>query len=496
MTLSLTVPLHRGETLASFCSRTAARNGLPSARVFAAHLGFSFNGLSAGKRQDVERFAQAVGRLPESLGPALVQSDGIHVAVAGEKLPRPYLQRHRLRFCPHCVQEDEANGTGRAGTRAYGRMAWLVSLIRTCPIHRTRLLTSARSRPEALDDFFVRLGWELPLMPEHLRKSVRQQPTRLETYVVDRLNGDRTHVPFLDELPMYAAGQLSDWVGAVLMFGVDFKPNEMTEDNWREAGGEGFEALSEGERGFRQFLKSLHPKSSPGGLGSADPSSVYGQLYTSLMFCSGDAAFDRIRAIVREASQEHLPLASRQVGPHSCRTDVGARNRSDGALAGPAEPQQDSCPDDGSGPISVAAAAKLMRSTRPAVMALVKQGLLVNSPARDGAAQPAIDPDDLRRFTSTYVSVGRLSQEFGIGTARLRAALTALGVKPAFDAALVGTTYFHRDVILEQARSLASTLGLRKRMPASGTSEEFFAALTRIQRRKPAGLRLGAAKPK
>ncbi|RVK42994.1 TniQ family protein [Sinorhizobium meliloti] len=492
--LSLTVPLHSGETLASFCSRTAARNGLPSARVFAAHLGFSFNGLSAGKRQDVERFAQAVGRFPESLGPALVQSDGIHVAVAGEKLPRTYLQRNRLRFCPHCVQEDEASGAGRAGTRAYGRMAWLVSLIRTCPIHHTKLLTSARSRPEALDDFFVRLGWELLLMPEHLRKSVPQQPTGLETYVVDRLNGDRTHMPFLDDLPMYAAGQLSEWVGAVLMFGVDFKPNEMTEDNWREAGGEGFGALSEGEHGFRQFLKSLHPKCSSGRLGSADPSSVYGQLYTSLMLCSGDAAFDRIRAIVREVSLEHLPLASRNVGPDL--SDGDGRDHRDGALADPVEPQQDSCPVDGSGSLSVAAAAKLMRSTRPAVIALVKQGLLVTAAALDGAAQPAIDPDGLRRFMSTYVSVGRLSQEFGIGTARLGTALTALGVKPAFDAALVGTTYFHRDVILEQTRSLASTLGLRKRMPASGTSEEFFAALTRIQRREPAGLRLGAVTPK
>ncbi|WP_164827488.1 TniQ family protein [Sinorhizobium meliloti] len=304
--LSLTVPLHSDETLTSYCSRTAAANGLPSATVFATHLGFSFRRLANGNPADVNTFGEAVGLQYDNLRHALIVRDNMQLTIAGESVPQMHLQRQRLRFCPHCILEDETTRAGRSRARAYARLNWSVTFIRTCPIHRTKLVTSDKTSFNAVHDFVVRLQWERPKMAAHLLNSKAQETTKFEAYIADRLVGRASGLELLDEMPLYAAAQMTEWVGAAAIHGPRFKLEDITAEQWHEAGKEGFEIMSHGEAGFRSFLEPLCTNYSTG-QGSVGPRAVFGRIYSTLKTRQNDPAYDRVREIVREVAVDRLP---------------------------------------------------------------------------------------------------------------------------------------------------------------------------------------------
>lgn len=305
--LSITVPLHTDEIITSYCSRIAAANGIPSARVFANDMTLDFTGLANGKPAAVQRLAELVRLTPSQIEHAVVVTDQKHAHVSGQTFSRPHFRRHRLRFCPHCIMEDEAANFGRRQSRAYGRMNWLITFIRTCPVHRARLITSIKTSTIAVHDFVVRLGWERPNMSEHLLASSRQEPTKLERYVSNRLLGKESGMRLLDSMPLYAAAQTAEWVGATMTQGVDFMPDSLSEMDWQEAAKAGFEVLADGKAGVRRFLEDLCAKytTNPG---VRQGGKVLGRFYALLKWQRRDPAYDPIREIVHSVAAECLPL--------------------------------------------------------------------------------------------------------------------------------------------------------------------------------------------
>ncbi|WDZ81362.1 TniQ family protein (plasmid) [Ensifer adhaerens] len=300
------MPLHSDETIASYCSRTAAVNGLPKAAVFASHLGFSFRGLANGNRADVDTFADAVGLSYDELRHALMVTDGTRLWIGGECVPRTQLQRQRLRFCPHCVVEDETIGTGRRGTRAYARVNWSVSAIRTCLLHRTKLVTSEKTSRSAVYDFTARLNWERPTMQAHVEDAEAQEPSRLEHYVAGRLVGAASAGALLDVMPLYAAIKTTEWVGAAALFGTKISFEEVTDAQWHQAGKAGFDIMCEGESSVRSFFASLCSDYFSNRV-SMHPAAVFGKLYRLLKSRESDPGFECVRQICREVAVTQLP---------------------------------------------------------------------------------------------------------------------------------------------------------------------------------------------
>ncbi|WDZ79138.1 TniQ family protein (plasmid) [Ensifer adhaerens] len=300
--LSLRLPFHSDETLISYCSRTAVALGHTNSRTFACHMGFTLEGLAHGNPADVETFGYIANLDSRALKAAVVKREGDFTFIGGERLTRLYVRRSPLRFCPHCLDHDEINGPGRSGVRAYGRRNWLVALIRCCPIHGTKIVTSDIAGTTHVNDFMVRLAWERPNMRSHRMHSTPAKPTKLEQYVARRLQGVPSGYAFLDAMPLHVVAHMTELVGTVHIKGI-LEP--VRREHYFDYEDAGFEIMSAGEESFRKFLRSLHANFRRSSMHSL--AGVYGRLYTGVRL--KDRSYDRVRAVMRDVALAELPFA-------------------------------------------------------------------------------------------------------------------------------------------------------------------------------------------
>ena len=141
-----TLTYGEGETPASFVSRLAGLHGAGSARRFCGDLGLDFRGIVDGRPQALSDLAGLAGA---SLG-ALRRNSIFREAsggfvLRGERLLKSSLRRGRLHVCPECLKSDIATGDLFPEIAARGRVTWLVTPVRTCPIHGMALVEAAAS---------------------------------------------------------------------------------------------------------------------------------------------------------------------------------------------------------------------------------------------------------------------------------------------------------------------------------------------------------------
>jgi len=307
--LSNLLPFHAGEeTVASFASRLSAACGYRHPRSFAADLGFDFQALAVGDETAVATFASLLDRRKEDLLPGVVRSSDDRMnTVRGESLTRALLQRQRLRFCPHCIREDEIRREGRRGFRSFGRLEWLVTAVRVCRDHGTSLITCEHLPvPMFAHDFVTNLAEETGRMEGHLASSRKMKVDALQLYVEARLRGRERLDNWLDHLPLYVVVRVAEAVGAMDRHGVKFKQSGIGEMEWSACAGHGYEILADRD-GFAGFLRSLtrsfHERS-----GDAGGRAVFGRLYETLAHATADSAFDPIRDIIKDVAMCTLPL--------------------------------------------------------------------------------------------------------------------------------------------------------------------------------------------
>ncbi len=307
--LSNLLPFHAGEeTVASFASRLSAACGYRHPRSFAADLGFDFQALAVGDETAVATFASLLDRRKEDLLPGVVRSSDDRMnTVRGESLTRALLQRQRLRFCPHCIREDEIRREGRRGFRSFGRLEWLVTAVRVCRDHGTSLITCEHLPvPMFAHDFVTNLAEETGRMEGHLASSRKMPADALQLYVEARLRGRERLDNWLDHLPLYVVVRVAEAVGAMDRHGVKFKQSDIGEMEWSACAGHGYEILADRD-GFAGFLRSLtrsfHERS-----GDTGGRAVFGRLYETLAHATADSAFDPIRDIIKEVAMCTLPL--------------------------------------------------------------------------------------------------------------------------------------------------------------------------------------------
>jgi len=303
------LPFHAGyETVTSYFSRLAAACGYENARAFAFHLQLQFQGIVAGQEKDLETFAAVLDMPRSSLSAGVILGDKYIYQISGQLLSRHEMQRLRFRFCPFCLSEDEHRCGGRRGFRAYGRLHWHVSAIRTCKRHGVRLVSSADlARSPFQHDFAANLAAEFPKIPRFMASAKAAEPDNLQTYVEKRLEGDRSGADWLDSLPLYVAIRLCEIVGASLLHGNLFRSSGFGDREWSESSGAGYDLLKEGEPAFRQYLETqvddFHR-----GKGSGGERSIFGRLHLTLAHRTTEATFDPIRDIMRDVAIHKLPL--------------------------------------------------------------------------------------------------------------------------------------------------------------------------------------------
>ncbi|WP_048710268.1 TniQ family protein [Microvirga massiliensis] len=308
--ISMTVSLGEGESPMSFCSRNALLLGR-TARDFSLDMGFTFQGIVDGNPSALEELAfrcrADVGRLAAA---SVTRIGDRRYSIGGQSLVRDTLSRKSLRVCPHCLLEDIGNGDGLEAVRPYGRTLWLVAPIRTCPKHDVGLVeVSDDHNPQRVHDFARLVQPSLPDLGRLVREAPRRRPSALEEYLTARLqgrNGDG-HAAWLQTLPFYAAAKACEMLGAVVIHGIRFRAERLSDTEWHEAGAAGYEIAAGGEQGIRSLLSRLQD-GFPLTKGNWGPRLVIGRIYEWLAHESEDPAYDPLRDVIRRHVIETMPV--------------------------------------------------------------------------------------------------------------------------------------------------------------------------------------------
>jgi hypothetical protein len=309
MKLGLTVLFHRDETPMSYVSRLAARNGV-KARRLCIDFRMRFQDVVNGDPQTLESFAELGGIDPEPLlANAFTKTVRVGWTHQGQEFHRDALSHRRIAICPCCALADiEASPKLRPHIAIYGRTAWSIDVIRTCPIHRTPLIYASEDLSWLnLHDFTSHIADFVPNLIEAATMAPWQEPSALETYVLARLGG-KTSSPLLDPMPLSAALRLCEAAGAAAMSpDVDLK--QLSHGDRHMMAREGYEAIAAGAGAFLAMLDLLK-----GTVGPRDrldgPHVAFGKLYSLLVATLEEPGFDAVRDITRDYILENFAIAA------------------------------------------------------------------------------------------------------------------------------------------------------------------------------------------
>ncbi len=305
--LSISLPFHGDESLASHCSRLAAAHNFESAKMFAGHLGLSFEKLCKGNEAEIEMYAYLTDQEECDLTASIIRADGEKARIANEVTSRTFLTTNRHRFCPACLVDDEARLPGRMGSRAYARLHWSVSSVRSCVIHDCALV-EVRSPPVRHPaDFSANNRVLSETRDKSLMTPMLLPASPLDRYVTARLQQRRTASNWLDTLPLETACRLTETTGAILRHGIWFSPLILDRAESSACAAEGFAVTSEGPERFSDFLRHLI-NASHHSSNRLSPLKIFGRLVELVQSSSPLSPYRTIRELVQAVSVAELPL--------------------------------------------------------------------------------------------------------------------------------------------------------------------------------------------
>lgn len=305
-----TVPLGPGETPASFASRLAALNG-PSARDLCLDFGTHFQKVVDGDPEALAIIAAKGGVSADALAAnAFVRTGERRYRFHGEELTRTSLRRSLVVGCPACMASDIAAAPQlKPRIATFQRAGWQVAAMKTCPVHEVPLVVLANDlTPGRLHDWTLHVAAVIPELPRMVAEASQRPLTGLETYVVARLSGAPARSELLDALPLYVAIAACELFGAVAAFGRTVNLKTMTDEDWRVAGGAGFDILAGGVAGAHGFLEALQATYPYSGAATEGPQAVLGRIYQTLEFYRDDAAYDPLRDLVGDSIRTRFPV--------------------------------------------------------------------------------------------------------------------------------------------------------------------------------------------
>ena len=307
--LWLRVPHRTGESPQSLLSRLAVRNGVVAAE-FCDDMGLPVARVSDGTPHVIDKLADLAGVDRKSLlVDAIVGGEDGLWRLRGQVLRRGMLRRDRLLVCVECLAGDLAGCGCPPAEAVYGRTAWMLDHVRTCPLHEVALteMPRLRSTPSVVHDFSARIRPFLDDVARHRKEAVRRKASGLEHYILGRLEGHQ-QADWLDGLPFHVAVQTCERVGAVALFGPEVSFRGLDDDEWRAAGGVGFDVMSLGTGGFADFLDVLRVDQASTLHANSLGRKCYGSLWEFLLRCVRDPDYSSVRQLVAEQIAKHRPV--------------------------------------------------------------------------------------------------------------------------------------------------------------------------------------------
>ena len=308
MRLGLSLPILAEETLPSFVSHVAQRNGSRHVQDFVEDMGLSWRRILQCDPDTVLALADLTGVDAERLAADSFAPVGNGLfRFRGHNLPRSFLDRSALKFCPICVKADRASYG-----RSCGRGLWQIDPLRTCPDHAVTLgALDAAGYPRCPHDFAGRVADHRVRLDKEAVVSAGVEAARFARYLSARLlsqSCDDNHY-WLDDLPIDVAARLCENVGTLVNTGPGARPGALDRKYLVAAGGSGFAICAQGPDALRQLYDDMR-RSSPGTRGG-----FYADFGFYTRWLQRLTQPDRSRPIIdhfREFVLESYPLAPGQ----------------------------------------------------------------------------------------------------------------------------------------------------------------------------------------
>ncbi|MCJ2107301.1 TniQ family protein [Methylobacterium sp. E-041] len=255
--LRLTLTLENGEGTLDFLSRLAARNGVGTMGKFCKDQGLTPWRIRDGCPTELARLGRLAGVPVPDLEAACLRKVTGGFMLHGHPMVGSSLRRHRFLVCPACLQEDIEISDLRPHAAAYGRLAWKVVSIRTCPTHGLGLADIGLGRIPNDQDFAAAIRPHLQRLDVLSDECARRPASELERYVQRRIDGQAGTAPFLDGLELHAAARFCEVIGAFSLHGRGLCMDALGEHDWYLCGAAGIGIAGDGEADIRSFLTGL-----------------------------------------------------------------------------------------------------------------------------------------------------------------------------------------------------------------------------------------------
>lgn len=252
------------ETGTSLVARRAAMEHAAHGRQFANDFYVNFERLAGGDPGELRKVSILLSADYDELRRWTPRRVGDGFELGGEIITNYRSRRTRFRVCPMCAVEDVAAAPGLQLDAAVSCSAFtLVDPIRTCFIHGAALVQVADSRSAGYHhhDFSLAIADALEDWDSLTSNAVLRRVTTFEWYLLGRLGfSQRMHVELADELDITDITTLSQYMGLFILRGRTAVLGDLDEDGLWQAAEIGFEVLSGGERGVRQFVTDAYDR--------------------------------------------------------------------------------------------------------------------------------------------------------------------------------------------------------------------------------------------
>lgn len=265
MRLGLTLPIMAMETLPSFLSYAAQKNGSRHVQDFVNDMDLSWRGILQLEPETVQELADLTGASVETLSAnSFAAVTGGLFRLRAHDLPKTFLDRSGLKYCPICVENDRATQG-----RTWGRAIWQINPIRVCAQHGVVLERFDQAQyPRSPHDFAVRIADHRKRVADETPTDAGRSACQFARYLSRRLFNKACPEcsSWLNELPVDVAARLCENIGVLIVHGAERHSQSLEPKRLIAAGAAGFEICEQGPDAVSDVYETIR-RTSPNAKG-------------------------------------------------------------------------------------------------------------------------------------------------------------------------------------------------------------------------------------
>ena len=288
---------HPRETIASYGYRIARLSGLASLPELTHLFDLDLRALLMGDRRSIERVARYTGCDPQTLAHGAMDASNTRRLQLGADIGnKVQCAPDRYRFCPVCIA---GLAEGDMWATCIGRTDWLIDANHICADHGVRLMAVTPPKKARMQPDLSRM---IPaLVAAQAPPPCPDQPTALEGYIVERLDG-RSTGRWIDGVQLDVVIHTAEVFGALAARGPQASWEGISADELREHGHIGAQVLIEGRAAIKNFLRQYVGRGRYGN----DYHHAFGRAVDPFYFRKDQAAYQPICAVLAEYVGENF----------------------------------------------------------------------------------------------------------------------------------------------------------------------------------------------